>query len=294
MAARSRRRAPVVISVLTLATIATSCGGDPARGGSTTSPGPSTTAPENAILEFALHCDPLDDRACLLPWPNDAFTVPDPGTATGRRVAIDASSTPVSIGGVPVDVATVNLADGFSPASTILTFVPGIDLGRSGIASDAAVSLAADAPIVLLDTTTGQRLAHRAELDPLSTVPDDRVLLIHPVAPLPAGHHVIVALRSLRDSTGATIERTTAFHAAIDGTPEPLERARALREMLATLEAVGISDDDLFVAWEFTVASALVQPAGGATGGPAQPGMSYRDPIDARIAEQLALLAGGG
>ena len=55
---------------------------------------------------------------------------------------------------------------------------------------------------------------------------------------------------------GAVIERTTAFQAAIDGTPEPLERARAFREMLATLADAGVPDGNLYLAWDFTVASA--------------------------------------
>jgi hypothetical protein len=28
-------------------------------------------------------CDPIDPAHCLLPWPNDHFTVRDPGTPTG-------------------------------------------------------------------------------------------------------------------------------------------------------------------------------------------------------------------
>ena len=36
--------------------------------------------------EEAAGCDPIDTSACLMPWPNDYFTVADAGTATGKRL----------------------------------------------------------------------------------------------------------------------------------------------------------------------------------------------------------------
>jgi hypothetical protein len=39
-------------------------------------------------------CDPVDAAACLLPFPNDYFTVPDASKATGIRVSFDRSSMP--------------------------------------------------------------------------------------------------------------------------------------------------------------------------------------------------------
>ena len=78
---------------------------------STSIPASTTTGLGDAILEQSLACDPLDERACLLPWPNDAFTVPDPATATGRRLAIHAQSTPANADGVHIDVTDQNRAD---------------------------------------------------------------------------------------------------------------------------------------------------------------------------------------
>src|SRR4051812_36413469 len=50
--------------------------------------GPRDAAREatDAALAKAGLCDPTDPAACLLPFPNDFFTVADPATATGRRV----------------------------------------------------------------------------------------------------------------------------------------------------------------------------------------------------------------
>lgn len=218
---------------------------------------PPTTTPENAILDESLRCDPLDERACLLPWPNDAFTVPDTGTATGRRLDIHPESPPANADGVIIDVTDQNRADGFSPGSAILAMVPTLDIAASGIAdsNDIGASLDEDAPIVLLDTTSGNRVPYWAELD-APAPPGDQLLMIHPAIGLSEGHHIVVALRNLKAAGGTTIEPTTAFHAAITGTPEPLERARAFRELLAQLADDGIGTDGLYLAWDFTVASA--------------------------------------
>src|SRR3954453_7038141 len=72
-------------------------------------------------------CDRLDDAACLLPFPNDAFTVRDRSTDTGRRLNFTASEMPRNARGTPIDPAPLNAFDCFSPGSVILTKVPGLD-----------------------------------------------------------------------------------------------------------------------------------------------------------------------
>jgi hypothetical protein len=224
-----------------------------------------------------LPCDPLDERACLLPWPNDGFTVPDSGTATGRRLSIAGDSTPVDTHGAHVDVSKLNTADGFSPNSAIITAVPGLDPVASHLPAKghSGESLRPDSPIVLLDSVTGVRLPYWVEAT------GSALLTIHPAAPLPAAHEIIIALRELKDHTGRTIHRADAFQAAIDGTPEPPERAEPLRVMLDRLALAHVpADQDLFLAWNFTVASRAPLSSG-------PPTRSYADPVDAAIAEQL-------
>lgn len=249
---------PVLVAIIAITGVG--CSSDDSA--STDSAAPDTTAastttgPEDAVLEESLTCDPLDERACLLPWPNDAFTRPDPTTATGRRLDIQAESTPVNAAGVAIDVTDQNWGDGFSPGSAILTFVPNLDVVATGIApsTDIGASLNPDAPVVLLDTTTGERLPYWGELDAQAPA-GEQLLMIHPATSLPEGHHFVVGMRNLRDANNAVIPRGPAFQAAIDGDPEPLERARAFRELLAALTADGIALDDLYLAWDFTVAS---------------------------------------
>lgn len=246
----ARLAAPVAVLVA-LAILAAACSGD--GNGAT---GTTDTTVDLGPLDEPLFCDPLDERACLLPWPNDAFTVPDPTTATGRRLDIQPDSPPQNADGTPIDVTDQNRADGFSPGSAILVFVPQLDFGATGIApsTDIGKSLEPDSPLVVLDTTSGERIAYWGEMD--ATAPEgDQVLIVHPADSLPEGHHFVVALRHLVDTSGAPIVRTTAFEAALDGQPEPSSRAKDFFEMFDQLEADGVIIDELFMAWDFTVAS---------------------------------------
>ena len=75
---------------------------------------------------------PLDSRHCLLPYPDDRFTVADATTSTGPRVAFPPSGMPVNAQGAPIDPSEWNRNDGFSPNSTLLTYVAGLD-GKVGL-----------------------------------------------------------------------------------------------------------------------------------------------------------------
>lgn len=206
-------------------------------------------------------CDPLAPAECLLPFPNDWYTRPDPRTDTGRRVAFDASVLPGPASGTAVDPSAWNRADGFSPGSALIAQVPGLDLARTGAAplTDIGGSLDRDAPVVLLDTTTGERWPYWAELDANATDPARRALLIHPARNFRDGHHYAVALRRLKDGAGRTIPAAAPF-AAVAGKRLPAHdplRARQdrLRPALTALRGAGVSTRGLNLAWDFTVAS---------------------------------------
>ncbi|MFF5295883.1 hypothetical protein [Paractinoplanes globisporus] len=174
----------------------------------------------------------------LLPFPSDRFTVPDRSSATGRRVHFPADALPANVAGKHIDPAEWNRQDGFSPGTPILVHVPGLDPVASGIApvTDIGRSLAADAPIVLLDTRTWQRTPYWAELDAHATGRPDQLLIIRPAVALREATRYVVVLRGLRDHTGALI-RGKSPHAGAD-----LRRAH-------------ISSHNLYLAWDFTVAS---------------------------------------
>ncbi|HEX2134189.1 MAG TPA: hypothetical protein VHH15_21815 [Actinophytocola sp.] len=206
-------------------------------------------------------CDPIDPAACLLPFPNDFFTVPDRSTPTGRRVSLAPEMMPRNASGVPIDPAEWNRNDGFSPGSMLLAAVPGIDLVATGVApiTDIGSSLRRDAPVVLLDATTGRRHPYWVELDSRATGPDRQALIIRPARNLVEGHRYIVALRDLRDAEGRVIPAGPAFERMLRWLPprDPALRARwfQLRPALLQLWLSGVRPHDLHLAWDFTVAS---------------------------------------
>jgi hypothetical protein len=238
-------------------------------------------------VQAALGCDPLDPSLCLFPFPNDAFTVADDATDTGRRIAFadsamprngtDATVAEVGGEGKPVDPTEWNRNDGFSPGSPVFTFVPGLDLHRTWGTRDRAVSEAGpnepgyfdhrdhladiglyqrpDAPIVILDADTGERHPFWSELDQHPGATDDRrALILRPARNFEEGHRYVVALRNLKDADGDTIPAGATFAAYRDGTADDA-RAAHMEELFATLADAGIARDDLHLAWDFTVAS---------------------------------------
>jgi hypothetical protein len=47
----------------------------------------------------AADCQPLDGGPCLLPFPNNLFTRPDPTSPTGLRLALPAGAMPINSSG---------------------------------------------------------------------------------------------------------------------------------------------------------------------------------------------------
>ena len=206
-------------------------------------------------------CDPLDAAMCLLPFPNDWFTVADRSTATHRRVAFNRAMMPRNRLGLPLDPTEYDRNDGFSPGTSILAQIPGLDLAKTGAApiTDIGASLKTDAPIVVLDTKTGRRTPYWAELDSHATDPARRALIIHPAIRLGEGGHYAVALRNLRDATGAAIQPSAAFKTMLTPTPprDPVLAARwhQLHPTLNALRHNGVGNGGLNLAWDFTTSS---------------------------------------
>ncbi|MCG5445809.1 hypothetical protein NIE79_004332 [Micromonospora sp. NIE79] len=205
-------------------------------------------------------CDPIDPTACLLPFPNDYFTVPDRSSPTGKRVRFTAAAMPANVQGTPIDPTEWNRQDGFSPGSPILVRVPGLDAAASGIApvTDIGRSLAPDAPIVLLNTRTGERTPYWAELDAHAAgQPERQLLIIRPAVALTEGTRYVVGLRGLRDGNGAVIPAPKAFTAYLTGAGLKPRDARGpqVRRIVTELTRTGVTRHSLYLAWDFTVAS---------------------------------------
>lgn len=224
-------------------------------------------------VALAAPCDPLDPAACLLPFPNDLFTVADPTTDTGLRLHLSMLGMPRNVAGKPIDPTEMNRNDGWSPGSPILTLVPGLDLhatwGTTDLPererdhlADIARYERPDAPIVLLNTRTGERHPFWSELDTRpDAAPDERLLIIRPAVNLEEGTRYVVALRDLRRADGGRIRAGSFFTRYRDRLapplPDPAFEARrpAMERIFADLDAAGVARDDLYLAWDFTVAS---------------------------------------
>jgi hypothetical protein len=119
----------------------------------------------------AAGCQPFSGKPCLFPYPDNRLTRTDRTSATGLRVSLPAAAMPSSAKGVRIQTGPYDRNDGFSPGSTIVLHIPGLDnaaaLRRTGAVAltDMAASLARRQPIVLIDQATGQRQLIWAELD---------------------------------------------------------------------------------------------------------------------------------
>jgi hypothetical protein len=235
-------------------------------------------------VQEAAGCDPTDPALCLFPFPNDRWTVKDPTTGTGLRLALPVQGMPrngtdVTSGeaggeGKPADPTEWNRNDGWSPGSMVLTLVPGLDLHQTwGTAdrpvseaglnepgyfdhrdqiTDIALSVSPDAPIQIINTETDERHPFWSELDTNAETPDDRrALILRPAVNFAESTRYVVALRDLRDADGDVLEPTATF-AELRGSDAPGER---MQRVFGDLAAAGVAKDDLYLAWDFTVAS---------------------------------------
>ena len=211
-------------------------------------------------------CDFLDASLCLHPFPNDHFTRKDTGTPTGRRLALETNSMPRNKAGKPIDPTDMNVSDGFSPGQAIITRVPGLETPEAFRATGAvpidnpARSLRRDAPVAVINAASARPHLVWSEIDSNPAAPEDRTLIVRPAVNFDEGARYVVALRRLRDAKGAPIAVRRAFRLyrdrIITDDPKVESRRAHMESLFGTLAAAGIARDDLYLAWDFTVASA--------------------------------------
>jgi hypothetical protein len=215
-------------------------------------------------------CDFLDPTVCMQPFPNDYFTVPDSSTDTGRRLNFQTASMPHNSDGVAMDPSDFNHADGFSPGNEIIIKIPQLEtqaaFDQSGIVpiTDPHRYTDPNQPVVVINTDTGQRQPIFAELDALPNKyspgdTQDVNLIIRPLKNFDEGGHYVVALRNLKDAAGQTIDPPMPFRVYRDRlitSQAPIENRRAhMEDLISTLQGDGIARANLYMAWDFTVAS---------------------------------------
>jgi hypothetical protein len=224
--------------------------------------------PQPLDLSRADRCDFIVDpqqNVCMSPFPNNFYTRAASNTKTGRRIAFRTDAMPQNAQGVPIDAAPYNESDGFSPGQTIVLRVPGLD-NPEALARTAPVGLTdpgryleRDAPVVVLNSKTGERHPVWVELDSTASSPQTTSLLIHPMVNFDARGRYIVVLRHLRDAAGNTLEAPAGFRYFRDVLPTraPVinQRRSYFEDIFRRVRNAKIPRRDLYLAWDFNVAS---------------------------------------
>jgi hypothetical protein len=215
-------------------------------------------------------CDFMDPALCLQPWPNDYFTKADPSTDTGRRLNLNTNSMPANKNGVHIDPTDINRGDGFSPGNLITVKIPQVEtqaaFDNTGFVPINDLHRYSDPnqPIVVIDAATGERQPVWAELDanPNHYSPGDTQdvnVIIRPARNFEEGHRYIVALRGLRDAQNNPVDPPLPFRVYRDRliTTDPaIENRRPhMEDLISTLQSDGIQRSNLYMTWDFTVAS---------------------------------------
>jgi len=216
--------------------------------------------PDPVAQDFRVECDPLAPSYCLFPFPNDAFTVRDATTVTGRRLSLTSDALPVSYYDVKASPTHWNQLDGFSTGAAIMTQFPGLtleDLEASNVATSVTIgrSIERDSPTALIEADSGRWIEHWVELDESTDDPEQRTLLIRPAKALDNNKRYIVAIRNLRG-----VEPSDAFVELRDAiaTEDPSIAARRPRyeDIFDLLDFATFSPrEDLQLVWDFTTGS---------------------------------------
>ena len=160
----------------------------------------------------AANCDFIAEPGnalCLLPFPDDYYTRPDASSPTGRRVDLNtegdagqraraSTSTPPPTT-PPTASAPARRSCSRCPGST----PPPTSARPARCRSTTSASTGApNAPVVVIDASTGKRWPIWVEIDSNAADPAKAALEIHPAVNFASGHRYIVALRNLRNAAG--------------------------------------------------------------------------------------------
>lgn len=204
-------------------------------------------------------CDPLDPSRCAFPFPSSYFQE-EAETPTGVKLRYWEHSLPKNVDQVQMMPTHLNELDGFSTIGGAVFYFPDLDDSNLVPHTDIASSLAAGSTTVLIDTVTGERVPHFAEVDSTARNADQRVVFVRPVVPLEHGRRYVVGVRGLLHSDGSAVEASPAFAALRDkkktenGDIE-FRRRRFEQEVFPVLEAADVPRDELILAWDYTTVS---------------------------------------
>ena len=205
-------------------------------------------------------CNPLGTSACLLPWPSAAY-LREADTVTGVALDLPVEAMPVNADGVAASPAAFNGLDGFAPSGAMMIAFPA-GVSATGLPSpdEPEASLAADAPIVVLDMDTGERLPFFAEVDANAIFPEDRMLIIRPLVRMrPATRYAVAIRQAVKSADDSELPVPPGFQALLDDRvpahPRMARLAPRYDAIFDALDRAGVPRDDLVLAWDFVTAS---------------------------------------
>ncbi len=201
-------------------------------------------------------CETMDPVRCLLPWPSSTFTAVDGTTTTGLRVQVDQASLIA-----PDDVTSINLADGFSTVTPLVT-------GFAALVDTIPVSTDGTGPVRLLlaqhdAPTVGASVPLRFDVEQGQA--DDGSTesfgLGYPLRPLLANaDYVGVVLDDLPTTDGAPLTPSrSALVALALVAPATLDEAKLAAYHAPTralLTKAGIDPRHVLMVWDFTTRDA--------------------------------------
>lgn len=204
-------------------------------------------------------CDPLVPTHCMLPFPSTFYLEKDLTTQTGFRVNIPPSAVPKPLHGRKIDTSEYSTLDGFSPITALIAHFPEVSLEGTADNKHIELSLEEDSKTILIDANTGERIPHFVELDESGDNPNRKAFMIWPVKALKNATRYIVAVRNLVKEDGTLVEPSSAFLALRDNiitnNPDIEYRRNLYEDIFARLEVVGVSRDELILAWDFITGS---------------------------------------
>ena len=224
--------------------------------------------PRKVDLSRAGACDFIaepDPELCMLPFPDDYYMRSGGGSRgfKGSESTIDFSDKgmPRNASGVPISAAPYSRNDGFSPGQTTVVNVPGLEAPDFPFPALDFPEMYKDraAPVIVIDTQTGERWPVWAERDANSPTPERSALLIHPLVNYASGHRYVVAIRGLEDADGEALDAPEGFRYYRDDLPSEKKQINSQRKrfekVFKALRKADVDRADLYLAWDFTVST---------------------------------------
>lgn len=199
-------------------------------------------------------CDDADPGRCLLPWPSNTFTRGDTSSATGLRLAVEATS----LYSKEDDPSSLNLADGFSRVTPLATIFPG-EIEDLPIAPEGKGSLR----LILAQYDAADRgalipLRYRVSKDTDANGDPESLLLAFPLQSLAAASdYVAVVLDDLPTTVPAVASRHTRLTLGLEApaNQEEADLQAYHAPTRAILTEAEIDPTHVLRVWNFTTRS---------------------------------------